>query len=83
MTERDGSRLAKKLLLDFSKIDYFSSSGFAVLFRLVTDAKRIGLKLKLCSMDGAVELGADIVGLNKIVEIHPTQDSALKAFASV
>ena len=73
---------ANKLLLDFSRISYFSSTGFAALFRLVTEANKKGLKLKFCTMDAAVELGADIVGLNKIVEIHPTQDSALKAFAS-
>jgi anti-sigma B factor antagonist len=73
---------AKWLLLDFGKVTYFSSTGFAVLFRLVTEAKKKGLKLKFCSMDAAVELGADIVGLNKIVEIHPTQDSGLKAFSS-
>jgi anti-sigma B factor antagonist len=73
---------AKRLLLDFSKVTYFSSTGFAVLFRLVTESNRKGLKLKFCAMDAAVELGADIVGLNKIAEIHLTQDSALKAFAS-
>jgi anti-sigma B factor antagonist len=73
---------AKRLLLDFSRVGYFSSTGFAVLFRLVTEANRKGIKLKFCSMDPAVELGADIVGLNKVAEIHPTQDSALKAFAS-
>jgi anti-anti-sigma factor len=73
---------AKRLLLDFGSVTYFSSTGFAVLFRLVTEANKKGLKLKFCAMDAAVELGADIVGLNKIVEIHPTQAAALKALAS-
>ena len=31
---------AKRLLLDFHKVAYFSSTGFAVLFRLVTEAKQ-------------------------------------------
>jgi anti-anti-sigma factor len=72
---------AKRLLLDFRKVDYLSSTGFAVLFRVVTQAKAKGQQIKLCSMDPAVELGAGIVGLNKLVEIHQTQESALKAFS--
>jgi anti-sigma B factor antagonist len=72
---------AKRLLLDFRKIAYFSSTAFAVLFRLVSDARKKGLALKFCSLEPAVELGADIVGLNKVVEIHETQDAALKAFS--
>ena len=72
---------AKRLLLDFSKVNYFSSTAFAVLFRLVTNAKKKGIEMRFCSMDPAVELGADIVGLDKVVEIHETQASALKAFA--
>jgi hypothetical protein len=31
-------------------------------------------------MNGAVELGAGIVGLEKVAEIHPTRALALKAF---
>jgi anti-sigma B factor antagonist len=72
---------AKRLLLDFHKVTYFSSTGFAVLFRVVTQANAKGQEIKLCRMDPAVELGADIVGLNKLVEIHETQESALKAFS--
>jgi anti-sigma B factor antagonist len=73
---------AKRLLFDFQKVAYFSSTGFAVLFRLVTEARKKGLELKFCSLDPAVELGAQIVGLDKVAEIHLTQESALKSFAS-
>jgi anti-anti-sigma factor len=71
---------AKRLLVDFKKIAYFSSTAFAVLFRLVSDARKKGVALKLCSLEPAIELGAEIVGLPKVVEIHETRDSALKAF---
>jgi anti-anti-sigma factor len=73
---------AKRLLLDFHKVAYFSSTGYAVLFRLVSEARKKGIDVKLCDLDGAVQLGAEIVGLDKVVQIHPTQQSALKAFAS-
>jgi anti-anti-sigma factor len=72
---------AKKLLLDFKNVAYFSSTGFAVLFRLVSEARKKRIEVKFCSLDPAVELGAQIVGLDKVAQIHLTQESALKAFA--
>ena len=71
---------AKRLLVDFQKVTYLSSTGFAVLFRLVTEARKKGIEVKLCGMDGGVEMGAGIVGLDKVVEIHDTQASALASF---
>ncbi len=71
---------AKRLLLDFQKVTYFSSTAFAVTFRMVLDAKKKGIELKLCGMDGGLELGAGIVGLDKVVEIYSTQREALEAF---
>ena len=72
---------AKRLLLDFHKVAYLSSTGFAVLFRVVTQANAKKQEVKFCGMDPAVELGADIVGLSKVVQIHETQQSALNAFS--
>ncbi len=71
---------AKRLLVDFKKVTYFSSTGFAVLFKLATEAKKKGVDVKFCAMDGAVAMGASIVGLEKVAEIHETQAAALKAF---
>ena len=72
---------AKRLLLDFGKVTYLSSTGFAVLFRVVSQGNAKGQEIKFCNMGPAVELGADIVGLNKVIEIHQTQEAALKAFS--
>src|SRR5580692_10227993 len=49
---------AKRLLVDFGKVTYLSSTGFAVLFRVGTEARKKGIEVKFCGMDGAVELGA-------------------------
>jgi anti-sigma B factor antagonist len=72
---------AKQLLLDFRKVTYLSSTGFAALFRVVRDGKAKKQEIKICGMEPAIELGAEIVGLDKVVEIHETQESALKAFS--
>jgi len=71
---------AKWIVVEFQKVTYLSSSGFAAIFRVVKEARNKGIEIKLCGMDGAVELGANIVGLDKVAEIHETQESAFKAF---
>ena len=71
---------AKRLLLDFRRTRFMSSTAFAVLFRIVRDAKAKGLELKICEMAEGVFLGADIVGLPKVVEVLPDQRSALRSF---
>ncbi len=71
---------SKQLLIDFRKTGYISSSGFAVLFKLVTRAQAEGRQVKLCNLAPEMQIGADVVGLTKLVEIHESQGSALRAF---
>ena len=73
---------AKRFVVDLHKVTYLSSSGFAAIFRAVSEARKKGIEIKLCGMDGAVELGASIVGLDKVAEIHATAQAALKAFTA-
>jgi len=72
---------AKKLLIDFRRVGFLSSTGFAAIFKLVSRAKAEGREVKLCGMEHAVQLGAEIVGLPKVVEIHDNEAAALRAFA--
>jgi anti-sigma B factor antagonist len=71
---------ARRLLVNFRKVGFLSSTGFAVLFSLVARAKKEGREVKLCAMDHGIRLGAEIVGLDKLVEIHENESSALNAF---
>jgi len=73
---------AKRLLLDFRRISYLSSTGFAVLFKLVSRFVAAGGQIKLCNMEHGIRLGAEIVGLDKVVEIHDSEASALAAFGA-
>jgi anti-sigma B factor antagonist len=72
---------AKKLLVDFKRVRYLSSTGFAVLFRVVRDFKAAGGQIKLCNMDPQIRLGAEIVGLEQVVEICATEAAAMASFA--
>ena len=72
---------AKKLVINFRRVGFLSSTGFAAIFKLVSRAKAEGREVKLCGMEHAVQLGAEIVGLPKVVEIHDNEAAALRAFA--
>jgi anti-sigma B factor antagonist len=72
---------ASRLLVNFSRVGFLSSTGFAALFKLVSRAKAEGREVRFCSMEPGVRLGAEIVGLDKIAEIHDNESSALAAFA--
>ncbi len=72
---------AKRVLVNFRRVTFLSSTGFAALFKLVSRAKVEGREVKLCAMDPGVRLGAEIVGLDKLTEIHDDEASALRAFA--
>ena len=75
---QDGVR---RILLDFRRAAFLSSSSFAALFKLVNRARADGRVVKFCSMAPGVLAGAEVVGLPKIVEIHKDQLTALQAFA--
>jgi anti-sigma B factor antagonist len=72
---------ARRMLIDFGRVGFLSSSAFAALFKLVSRAKAEGREMKLCTMEPGVRLGAEIVGLHLIAEIHKDEASALRAFA--
>jgi anti-anti-sigma regulatory factor len=72
---------ARRILVDFRRAAFLSSSSFAALFKLVNKARGAGRVVKFCSMAPGVLAGADVVGLPKIVEIHKDQLSGLQAFA--
>jgi anti-anti-sigma factor len=73
---------AKRLVVNFHRVNYLSSTGFAVLARLANEVKAANKELKLCGMDPQVRLGAELVHLELLVPIVQTEDEAIKSFAS-
>jgi anti-anti-sigma factor len=72
---------AGRLLVDFRRVTHVGSTGFAALFQLLSRARAEGREVKLCGMHNGVRLGAEIVGLPKLVEIHDDEAAALRTFA--
>jgi anti-sigma B factor antagonist len=77
-----GQDWAKKVLVNLARTKYLCSTGFGVLVNLVKKAKAEGREIKFSDLDPAVRIGADIIGLDKVAEIHDTEHEALKAFSS-
>jgi anti-sigma B factor antagonist len=75
-----GQEWAKKLLVNLKHTKYLCSTGFAILFNLVKQARQQGSVVKFCEMDPDVRIGADIIGLDKIARIHDSEAAALEAF---
>jgi anti-anti-sigma factor len=72
---------AKRVLVNFRRVAFLSSTGFAAIFKLVSRAKAEGREVKFCTLEPGVRLGAEIVGLDKVAEIHDDEGAALRAFA--
>lgn len=77
LLERDGH---KKILLDLGPVRYMSSTGFAVLVNLAKRIRDAGGKLKICNIHPDVEVGANIIGLGRIVETYADESEALQSF---
>lgn len=73
---------AGKLLINMKHVKYLSSTGFAVLFSLVKQARSLGHQVKFCALDPEVLIGAEIIGLDKVAEIRESEHDALKSFAA-
>ena len=76
-----GQDWAAKTLVDLGRVQYVGSTAYAVFFGLVKKARELGHSLKFCGLNQEVRIGADIIGLDRLAEIYPTEAEALAAFA--
>ncbi len=70
----------KKILLDFSNVEYLSSAALGKLITLNKKVRGISGNLKLCSIHPQIMEVFEITRLNKVFSIHPDQDNALESF---
>lgn len=71
---------ASKLLVNLCRTHYVGSTAFAVFFNLVAKARKEGRMVKFCGLTEDVRIGADIIGLDQLVEFCATEDEAIEAF---
>ncbi len=70
----------RKLLLDFSRVEFMSSAMIGEIMRLHKQCKQDKVKLKLCCISPNILEVFQITGLTKLLEIHPDGVKAIEAF---
>ncbi len=77
-----GQDWAAKTLVDLGRVHYVGSTAYAVLVGLVKKAGELGRAVKFCGLSPDVRIGADIIGLDRLADIYPTEADALAAFTA-
>lgn len=70
----------KRIILDFSNVEYLSSAALGKLITLDKKAKAAGGKLRLCSIRPDIYEVFAITKLNKVFDIQEDQDQAMEGF---
>lgn len=70
----------KRLVLDFSTLDYISSAGLRMVLVVAKRIKQEGGLLVLCAMQPHVREVFDISGFLAILNVEPTRAAALARF---
>ncbi len=67
---------ARLLLIDFVGLDYISSAGLRAALSVAKRMSAAGGRLALCSLSPQVAEVFEISGVDAIIEIHPSAESA-------
>ncbi len=70
----------RRILINFEDNRYLCSTAFASILNVVRRVQAAGGQVKACCMDPDVQVGAQILGLGRFLEIHETERAALDAF---
>jgi anti-sigma B factor antagonist len=71
----------KKIVCDFSSVDYINSTGLRILLTAVKMMTKSGGKLAICSLKPQVRNVFEIAGFNQIFRIFGSCDEAVKNLA--
>lgn len=67
----------KKVVIDFSALDYISSAGLRVVLTTAKRAKAAGGGLALCGVHGNVKEVFDVSGFASVLGMHASVDEAI------
>jgi anti-sigma B factor antagonist len=70
----------RKLLIDFSNVNFLSSAVLGTLIRILSTMKKYNGRLVLCSINDKVFEIFKITRLNQIFETYPDFAQAMKSF---
>ncbi len=70
----------KKLLLDFSNVNYISSAGMRVLLAVAKKLRSVSGKLVLCSINSRVQDVLKMSGFEQVMDLEINENDALNKF---
>lgn len=70
----------KKVIVDFSGLDYIDSAGLAVMIELLQRLQRASGVLRLCALNKRIKSIFEVTKLSNIFSIHDNIDSAKQGF---
>lgn len=73
-------RQAKRILLDFSKVEYLNSSGIALIIQMLMEAGKAGQSIQAFGLSPHFRKVFTMVGITKYTGIHADERSACAAF---
>lgn len=72
---------AKRILLDFSKVEYLNSSGIALVIQMMIAASKHGQIIKTFGLTAHFQKVFTMVGITKYTSLHPDEQTACAAFS--
>ena len=79
--KREMEKGKKKLLLNFSGLDFIDSSGIGELVSSYVSVKNAGGKLRISSVPDKIMLILEYTSLGNIIEVFDNETSALEDFS--
>jgi len=73
---------AKRILLDFSKVEYLNSSGIALVIQLMIAAGKKGQAIQTFGLTPHFQKVFTMVGITRYTTLHPDEKTACAAFTS-
>jgi anti-sigma B factor antagonist len=70
----------KRILLDFSKVEYLNSSGIALVIQMMIAASKRGQTIRSFGLSPHFQKVFTMVGITKYTTLHPDEASASSAF---
>ncbi len=70
----------QQVVLDFSRVDFMSSSGVRVLLEMLRRGRGLGGDLRLAAAQPGVERTLEISGLVRVLEMYASVEEAVRSF---
>ena len=69
---------AKKMVIDFEKLEYISSSGLRLLAIAAKQMTPVSERMRVCNLSDVVQEVFDISGFATLIPVSPSQAAALE-----